>query len=118
MIAIDMPWHTIPLRSNDRHHWAVKAKLTKKARTDAYWAAMQLDGTITGPVVVTLIWQVRDRRVRDAGAAAPSLKAAIDGIVDAGLLRKDDSTVVTEERLRVEIGSTRGVRIEIRGVSE
>jgi crossover junction endodeoxyribonuclease RusA len=131
MITLRMPWDAPPLRSNDRMHWAKKAKINKQIRTDSavigrrwvqecYFSAMRLGMSsdqlwppIIDPVVVTIIWEVTDRRVRDAGSLAPCLKAAIDGLVDAGCLRADSHDIVTEERLRIEVGTRKGVRIEI-----
>jgi crossover junction endodeoxyribonuclease RusA len=114
--TIRLPYANPPLRSNDRGHWAPRAQQTKAVRSDAAWMAADVvkrDGAIRGPVVVTLIWEVMDNRVRDVGAAAPTCKAAIDGLVDAGLLPSDSHRVVTEERYRIEVGDRRGVRLEI-----
>lgn len=112
--TIDLPFDAPPLRSNDRMHWATKAKLTRDIRWHAAYTTRQTCiGPIDGPVVVTLVWVVTDNRRRDAGASAPTLKAALDGIVDAGLLPGDHHQVVREERCRIELGSAPGVRIEI-----
>jgi Holliday junction resolvase RusA-like endonuclease len=120
MIAtIRLPWMAPPLKSNDRMHWAAKSKETKIIRNATALACVRqlnphdLPMPLPGPVVVTLIWEVADKRRRDVGACAPTLKAAIDGIVDSGWLRQDDWTVVAEERLRIEVGTRKGVRIEI-----
>jgi hypothetical protein len=64
-------------------------------------------------VVVTMVWEVTDKRRRDVGAMSPTLKAWIDGMVDGGLLRADSHDVVAEERLRIEVGERVGVRVEI-----
>jgi crossover junction endodeoxyribonuclease RusA len=68
---------------------------------------------LTRPVAITLVWEVTDNRRRDVGASSPTLKAWIDGMVDAGLLRADSHDVVAEERLRIEVGTRKGVRVEI-----
>lgn len=118
-LILRMPFQTPPLRSNDRDpHWAVKARKTRDTRNTARviardsgrWRPTQ---RITGPVTITLIWEVTDRRVRDAGSGSPTLKACLDGIVDAGVLTRDDHTVVVEERCRIEAATLPGVRIEI-----
>jgi len=114
-ITIVMPFSTLPLRSNQRLHWHKKAELTRQIRYMAKLAAYGFP-EITGPVAVTLIWTVPDKRRRDVGAGSPTLKAAIDGIVDAKVLPADDSTVVTEERCRIEYRKGESaVRIEIEG---
>lgn len=115
------PWDSPPIRTNQRLHWAKKAKLTRQVRQDAAhislawaWAnARPGKYPIPGPVVVTLVWEVADRRRRDVGASGPTLKAWIDGMVDGGLLAGDHNPIVTEERLRIEVGTRRGVRVEI-----
>lgn len=114
VISIPTVFESPPLRSNHRHHWARKAKLTRMIRQAMFPMVRGLHlPQITTPVTVTLIWTVCDRRRRDVGASAPTLKAAIDGIVDAGLLLDDSSRWVREERCRIEIGDRPGVRIEI-----
>lgn len=115
-IVLRCPWDSPPLRSNDRHHWAKKAKITREIRKAAYIATVNLPADaypFTSPVVVTLVWTVTDKRRRDVGASGPTLKAWIDGIVDAGFLNRDDHAVVAEERLRIEVGEHKGVRVEI-----
>lgn len=122
MITLRCPWDAPPLRSNQRLHWGAKAKLTKRIRVDAGLRAFEASRCgrfpVTGRVVVTLIWSVTDERKRDVGAASPTLKAWIDGMVDGGLLPADDHTVVAEERLRIEVGNRKGVRVEITPWSE
>lgn len=121
MIVLRCPWDSPPLRSNQRLHWARKAKVTGQIRADAAhiaidwaWRYAQLeDYPIRHPVIVTLIWEVADKRRRDVGASGPTLKAWIDGMVDGGLLGGDHHPLVTEERLRIEVGTRRGVRVEI-----
>lgn len=121
MITLRCPWDSPPLRSNQRFHWAAKAKLTKHVRTDAAqastawaWANAKPDEyPVMEQVTVTLVWEVTDKRRRDVGAAAPTLKAWIDGMVDGGLLAGDHYQIVTEERLRIEVGTRKGVRVEI-----
>lgn len=120
-LAVTYPWRWLwlpylspPLRSNTRMHWRRRAELTAQIRRDtAMVAGRCVTPPIPGPVTVTCVWAVTDRRVRDVGASAPTLKAAIDGLVDAGVLSADDHTVVTEERYRIEMGTRKGVRIEV-----
>jgi crossover junction endodeoxyribonuclease RusA len=120
-LVVRLPYESPPIRSNDRLHWRAKARVVKAVRATGAWAGANVirdnvieDGfPIAHPVVVTLVWEVCDRRVRDAGSIAPTGKAVIDGLVDAGVLSSDRSEVVTEERYRVEVGPSRGVRLEI-----
>lgn len=111
--VIELPYDSPPIRSNQRHHWRTKAKLVREVRAATKLVAGKV-APIAGQVIVSLIWTVPDRRIRDSGGPSPTLKAALDGIVDAGVLRADDSTVVTEERCRIEYrAGVRGVRVEI-----
>lgn len=117
MITLRCPWDSPPLRSNDRLHWAQKAKITREIRSYASsvsragnWEGLWIGD---GPYVVTLIWTVTDKRRRDVGASSPTLKAWIDGMVDAELFTRDSHDVVAEERLRIEIGPKKGVRVEV-----
>ena len=108
-----LPWSTPPLRSNARLHWAEKMVLTRNIRDAARLAARDVP-PFDVPVTITLVWTVTDKRRRDVGASSPTLKAAIDGLVDAGILVRGDSHEwVTEERLRIEVGPRPGVRLEI-----
>jgi hypothetical protein len=112
-----MPFIDPPIRSNDRLHWAEKAKITRWVREAARMVAAGYE-PVTHPVTVTLIWEVTNRHRRDVGASAGTLKAWIDGMVDAGyLVRGDGHESVVEERLRIEVGTRRGVRVEIEEVS-
>lgn len=119
MTTIELPFDAPPLRSNHRHHWAHKASLTRDIRYAAAFTARKGGPVvpISGPVTVTLVWTVTDNRRRDAGASSPTLKAALDGIVDAGLLPGDHHQVVREERCRIELGPRPGVRIVIEAAS-
>ena len=77
------------LTSNQRSHWAEKARKTKVIRDMAWIMSTHPKrehlATATCDVVVT--WPYKRRR--DAESIAPTAKAAIDGCVDAGLLTDD-----------------------------
>lgn len=114
MPTITLPYDRPPLRPNERPHWAQKARITRQIRQTS--CALAKIGKI-GPQprsVVTAVWYPRDRRRRDAGSLTVTLKAAIDGLVDAGVWPDDDPSHVAEERVRVEPGPHTHPRIEIR----
>ena len=86
MITLRCPWETPPLRSNQRHPLGDESrKLTKNgpptigAMTATTRRRHDPDLVTMGPVVITMIWEVTDKRRRDVGAMAPTLKAWIDG---------------------------------------
>lgn len=100
-----MPEITIPvgksdwLSSNDRHaHWRIRAARTRAIRTKTKLIALNLlaAGTLTKldrARIIAYISMPTNRR-SDPGNAAPTVKAMIDGLVDAHILPDDDRTHV------------------------
>ena len=86
-----------PLSSNDRGHWATKARHVKRVRREAFEAALEQWGNAAyarrritrWPVDVTVIDHCRTANLRDTANAAPSVKAIIDGVADYGLFPDD-----------------------------
>jgi len=80
------------LSANDRVHWAVKARITKAWRDAARKAATAADVKALGWQRVKVVaWlHFADDLRRDASNYQPTLKAAVDGLVDAGLCPDDD----------------------------
>ncbi len=115
--VLTLPWVAPPLRQNDRHGWAEKARLVREIR----YAVKVL--AHTAPRIYTrcdigLVWHVNDRRRRDADAAAPTLKAAIDGLVDAGCLVDDRSELVRRTWTEVHQGVGVGVDLVVQEVTK
>jgi crossover junction endodeoxyribonuclease RusA len=81
-----------PLRENDRLHWAKKARITGEIRDLAFVSVRIARVPRLERAAITMHWQPAVRRVRDQNGHSPSLKAAVDGCVDAGVLADDDST--------------------------
>lgn len=77
--------------SNHRTHWAVQARKARDMRQAARLACAGA-APIPGPVALTVTFAFPDRRPRDLDNY--SIKAAIDGAVDAGVLTDDRSTVL------------------------
>ena len=78
------------ITSNDRYTRYPKAGRTKALRYRAMLLARQQLQPMTGPVHVAVTTWYRGGRGLDADAAAPAVKACLDGIVDAGILADDD----------------------------
>lgn len=79
------------LHPNSRPHWRAKAAATKKYRNAVGAIAMSsLNAPRWESASCKATFYVRDRRRRDADNALASLKAAFDGLRDAGVI-KDDS---------------------------
>jgi Holliday junction resolvase RusA-like endonuclease len=103
------------LAPNGRTHWRVKARATRTYRQVAHYytaAEMQANavaGGWTAAEVEAAFWFPMNRG-RDADNLLASLKAAFDGIADAGLVSNDRQLTylpvrqaIDRERPRVEI---------------
>ena len=93
-VTIDIPaacW----LTSNMRLHWTRRAKSAASIRNRAGFttlAAIRMGQLTPMSVADVTVWVgYPSNRRQDPDNAAPSAKAAIDGVVDAGLLPDDDS---------------------------
>lgn len=80
-----LTWPDKRLSPNWRGHWAPKAAATKRAKRDAYFAALEagVRKTEAEKVSVKLVFYPPDNRPRDADNIMAAHKAAIDGIRDA-----------------------------------
>lgn len=92
-LRIEIP-DAIWLSANLRLHWAEKARRTRWVRAMAKSAALRLP-KYSKAVVVAWIGYPRAGRA-DPSNAAPLVKAAIDGLVDAGVFPDDDSAHVID----------------------
>lgn len=90
VIYLKVPTSDLLTSNQARVHWATRARRVKNIRTAAHMVCQRFAFEPLPPVTceVEVTWP--DRRRRDTHNLQPSVKAAIDGIVDAGLL-KDDS---------------------------
>jgi len=88
MVILDVPrdWW---LTSNGRYHWADKAKRTRWIRQAAATAARDTWHHRRADITAYVAYPRANKA--DPGNAYPTLKAAIDGLVDAGVLGDDDS---------------------------
>jgi crossover junction endodeoxyribonuclease RusA len=87
------------LNANGREHWTKRAHLT----SDIRMTARNLSGNIPRLDKVKLRWLYfpPDNRKRDTGNLYPSFKAALDGLVDSGVLDDDnDKHVLSIEMAR------------------
>jgi hypothetical protein len=82
------------MSANDRMHWAPKAKRTKALRQLGYTVAMREPvGAFDTCHVAAFIGYTRNGTA-DPANAAPTVKALIDGLTDAGVWPDDDSVHV------------------------
>ncbi len=80
------------LTANDKFHWARRASLTKQLRQWACLLGREGEGVANlglqhARVVVEFAYP--DNRRRDRHNLAPTVKAVMDGLIDAGLLPDD-----------------------------
>jgi crossover junction endodeoxyribonuclease RusA len=90
-LTITLPLPPRELNPNARCHWAKKAKAVKEYRRRAW--ALARKAMRTPPrwkeAEARAVFYWPDRRRRDRDNAQASLKAAWDGITDAGMLEDD-----------------------------
>lgn len=124
---------TIPttriVSANRRYHWTQKARLTGYLRNRSRLQARSgiNDGTLTPytdkqKVVAWATIAYPTRRRADPNNLAPTTKAIVDGLVDAGLLTDDDSTHLEgPHHVRADQPAPRGyytITIRLEGTKE
>lgn len=97
---------TIPsvvvLTANQRLHWSVKARRTRDVRNLAYTTAVRTTLRRLGRTHLTITIAFPDRRRRDVHNWMPTAKAAVDGLVDAGIWPDDSTDYLVGPDLRVD----------------
>jgi crossover junction endodeoxyribonuclease RusA len=88
------------LTANQRLHWAQKAARNRIIRTRAKVAAQTCSFSYPAAKVTVLVGYPDNRR-RDVHNLMPTVKACIDGCVDAGLLPDDSDKHLQGPDLRV-----------------
>lgn len=95
------------MNANDREHWRTRAKVSSLIRTIARGQCK--DVPHLGKVKIRAVYYAPDNRRRDVSNLFPSVKAAVDGIVDAGVIKDDnDKFVVALEMVRGDHNVPRG----------
>ena len=80
------------ITANDKMHWASRAKLTKQLRQWGYLLGREGEGVARLGLTharVEMEFAYPDRRRRDRSNLAPTVKALMDGLIDAELLPDD-----------------------------
>ncbi len=93
--VISFPAPAKLINLNDRLHWSVKARLTAAWREAAFYAAKQAGVRNIGPSKVYVRLPVKTAHKRDPHNFTPTVKAIVDGLVDAGVWPDDNSDWVT-----------------------
>ncbi|WP_435110120.1 hypothetical protein [Nocardiopsis synnemataformans] len=112
VVTVALP-HMPYLNSNQRLHWATKARKTKAIRDTAAWATRALRQAPMAAVEITAIVHPKTNRRFDPHNLQPTVKAAIDGIVDAQLIADDDSSRLVSVAFRAGEKDPAGTRIDL-----
>jgi crossover junction endodeoxyribonuclease RusA len=93
----DLDWIT----SNQRLHWRSRAERTKAWRQLAYGRAKEAGVPHLEQAHIECELRFADRRIRDPANWGPTAKAAVDGLVDAGVFTDDNHKIVVGPDMRV-----------------
>jgi crossover junction endodeoxyribonuclease RusA len=99
MLAIS---RDVLMTSNQRPHWATKARHTRVVRDMAWVLARAQRVQLMPAATLEVVTKWGDHRIRDAENIAPTSKAAIDGCVQAGLLTDDSSKYLKSVTFRID----------------
>lgn len=85
------------INANVREHWTIKAAKVRTWR--AAVATHAIDARLPYMTRVEIVAQPRwaSKRRHDSSNIAPTVKACVDGLVDAGVLPDDSSQIVVSE---------------------
>lgn len=102
--------HRRPWTTNAERTWNMYARArTVREWRGAFWGLAleaKLPRPFLVPVVITAMPVLSDHRRQDVGACYPAVKAAIDGLVDAGVLKEDNPDYVASiVFVRPEVGA-------------
>lgn len=95
-LLITVPGRPFSLNAERTQHWTKQASRTKELRVAAYYATLELLGSkppqaLYQQVTIQVFPCALNRRYRqDVGNIYPSVKACIDGFVDANVIPDDN----------------------------
>ena len=122
-----MPSVTWTLESLGERPWTVnaerrmnlyeRARRVRNLRTEFGWLAQAKGVPPCEWVTVVVTPLAKDRRwIQDVAGCAPAAKAAVDGLVDAGVLLDDSGKFFRAVTfLPVEVGEIDGLRLDVTG---
>lgn len=93
--VLALPYLSPPLSANQRMHWQAKGRITREVRSTATTLARHAKLPRAERLIITLHYQPKNRRRRDAHNLYPTVKALVDGLVDAGLVPDDNTEHVS-----------------------
>lgn len=113
-VILTVPYARPPMLANDQRRWHFRkvAAVKREVADTVCWVARCALLRSLQPSVVTIIWFASDKRRRDPDSLGPFAKAALDGLVGAGVWPDDNTEWV--RRVVLEIRYDRAnPRIEI-----
>ena len=97
------------LNANDRDsHWARRKRITGALRETTGWLARTQHIPPLARAHILAVYEPPDRRRRDPANLYPSIKACVDGLVDAGVLPDDDAVHLDGPDMRLGDVHTQG----------
>ena len=103
----------VNLNAERSMHPKARARLVKPIREATRDLAAGHE-QITGRVIIAARFQWADARIRDSSNWAPTVKAMVDGLVDAGVLPGDDDRYIDDTRCGVTLPPQRGLKGYVR----
>lgn len=91
MTVLHLPLPPKEASPNWRGHWAPKAKATNRYRWNCKIVALAKGMKHRGPTTVRYSFHFKDWRRRDPDNLVASMKAALDGIRDSGMIPDDSA---------------------------
>ncbi len=116
--TVEIPGPLVSLNTERSGNRFTRAAATRQWRHSAGWAAKAAK---IPPLTVVIIeaqpWQSKGV-LADAGNHLPSVKAAVDGLVDVGVLHDDDPLHVTALILHAPKRGTDGLTLTLQRVAD
>lgn len=103
---VELPLGLPLINANDREHWTKRANATATIRSITRGQAKGIPRLKQAKI--RAIYRTPDNRRRDIGNWFPALKAAIDGLVDASVLRDDSDKYLVSIEMIHERNAVRG----------
>jgi len=106
------PWTT---NSERTWHFQKRAARVRETRERFFWLAKEAKIPALSKIDVTAVPLVKNRRsMQDVGACFPAVKAAIDGLVDAGVIPDDDAEHLDKLTFYApRVGDVEGLRLVV-----
>lgn len=116
VLTIPIYEHRKPfLNANERAHWARRRDVTEHYRTATCEAAKTANVPPMLTAHITALVSFGDNRRRDVANVYPTIKACVDGLVDAGVLVDDSDKYVTGPDMRRDETGVRSIRLVVDG---